>query len=219
MLEQEWPRFLPDDMLFPVARIRMCAATADGYAALAGAAPEAARDLATAGCDVIVYACAIGSLFAGPAAEAELVTALGAASGKPAIGLAEASVRALRQLGARQVAILTPYAPPTNRWVTDYLAATGFGSAGIISTPVDIITVGDLQPAEIADLAAAGLADYPGADALWIPCTAIQTLEAIAAIEERSGLPVVSGSQALLWASLRAIGVADPLPGAGRLLA
>lgn len=217
MLEHEWPHWLPEGLLFPVGRIRMIGADAAGYAALGEAAPDCARDLATAGCDVIAYACAIGSLFAGPAAEAALIDSLVAASGKPAIGLAEASVRALTSLGSRRVAILTPYAQATNRWVADYLAAAGLEPAGVSLTPVDIVTVGNIQPAEVVEIALAALAEHPDADSLWIPCTAIQTLDAIDAIERRCGLPVVSGSQALLWAALTQLGIDDAMPGAGRL--
>jgi len=219
MLEHEWPRWLPDGVLFPVGRIRMPGGRREDYRMMASAAPETARDLASAGAGVVAYACTLGSLSDGPDAEQALVTAMGEAAGRPAISLAQSSCRALRHIGGKRLAILSPYAGEALQWVEEYVLAQGFEIAGFIATPVDIFTVGNLPPAAIAALACAGLADLPDADALWIPCTAIQTLEAIAMIEAIGNRPVISASQALLWDSLRTIGIVDPIAGAGRLLA
>jgi maleate isomerase len=216
MLEHEWPAWLPPGVLFPIARVRLGGATAAHYTALAAAAPEAARDLAAAGCGVIAYACALGSLYAGVESEARLVSTL-AAAGPPAIALAETCIAALRTLGTTRLAVLTPYGDKANGWVAAYAESQGFTVEGVVSTTVGIATVGDLPPDAVAALALAGLAAHPRADALWIPCTAVQTIAAIAAIEAASGRPVVSGSQALLWRSLRLAGVDDPVGGAGRL--
>lgn len=217
MLEHEWPHWLPEDVLFPVGRIRLTSATEQGYAEIAERAPEIARDLASAGAGVIAYACAIGSLYAGVDAERALMRDLAKASGTPAISLGDTCVRALRDVGATRLAIMTPYPPETNAWVERYVTAQGFAVAGFLTTPVSILTVGDVPPSEIAALAISGMSALPGADALWIPCTAVQTIAAIADIEAATGLPVISGSQALLWHALRMLGIDDPVRGAGRL--
>ncbi|WP_404479961.1 hypothetical protein [Novosphingobium sp. BL-52-GroH] len=217
MLEHEWPRWMPPEILFPVGRIRMTAATAQGYAAMAREAPEMARDLAFAGAGVIAYACTIGSLFAGAEAEQALIANLAEASGRPAISLAATCMAALRTVGAGNLAIMTPYSQETNGWVADYVRGQGFGVAGFLTTPVGIVEVGSMLPDEITAFAIAGMERLPDADALWIPCTAIQTMDAIAAIEAATGRPVVSGTQALLWDALRLLGIDDPIRGAGRL--
>jgi maleate isomerase len=213
MLEHEWPAFLPPEVLFPVGRIRMTSASAQGYAQMAQVAPDMARDLAFAGAGVIAYACTIGSLFAGVEAERELIAALAEASGKPAISLAATCIAALRAVGASRLAIMTPYSAKTN----DYVEAQGLGVARFLTTPLAIAEVGAMGPAEIAAFALAGMERLSDADALWIPCTAIQTMDAIATIEAATGLPVISGTQALLWDALRVLGIADPIQGAGRL--
>jgi maleate isomerase len=217
MLEHEWPRWLPSGMLFPVQRLRMSGVDKPGYRALAAAAPDAARDLASAGADIVAYACTVGSLFDGPAAEAALVAGMAQASGKPALSLAETSLMALAALGVRRPAVMTPYLAETNRWVADYVAAAGMAVAGFVPMPVGIATVGDLHTAEVAAVALAGLAALPDADGLWIPCTAIQTMEAIAMIEAIGGRPVVSATQALLWRALAMLDVETTIEGAGAL--
>jgi maleate cis-trans isomerase len=217
MLEYEWPSHLPREVLFPLARIRMRGASAADYAEIAQAAPAAAEDLVSAGADVVAYACSVGSLFAGATAEDRLIAALGRASGKPAVSIADASVRALRRLGASHVAIMTPYNAQTNALVSDYARQRGLTVAAEIGMPVGIAEIANLSAAEIARLAMAAMAGLPQAQALWIPCTAVRTLDAIDSIEAATGRAVVSGSQALLWAALRAIGIEERLD-CGQLL-
>lgn len=209
LLEYEWPSYLPKEVLFPLVRIRMRGASAADYAEIAQAAPGAAQDLVSAGADVVAYACSVGSLFAGASAEAELTATLAQASGKPAVSIADASMRALQLLGAGHIAIMTPYNAQTNALVTDYARQRGLTVAAQFGMPVGIVEIADLSAAEIAQLAIAAMAGVPQAQALWIPCSAVRTLDCITAIEAATGRVVVSGSQALLWAALRAIGIED----------
>lgn len=217
LLEFEWPLRLPADILFPVARIRMRGASAAHYQEIADLAPEYAKDLVTAGADVIAYACSVGSLFAGAAAERQLMEQLAAASGKPVVSLSDASMQALHLLGAKKIAILTPYNADTNALVSRYAEECGFSVVAALSLPVSIVTISNLPADEIAVLACAALDSVPDVDALWIPCSAVRTLDVISAIEAATGKIVVSGSQALLWAALRAIGVDDKLADSGSL--
>lgn len=213
MLEHEWPAWLPAEVLFPVGRLRMPSADRAGYAVMAAAAPEVARDLASAGASLVAYACALGSVCGGPGEEEALAASLARAAGRPAIALGSACTAALERLGARRPALLTPYGTEGNRWLRDYALACGLRPQAPVATPVDIMTVGDLPPAAIVAIGVAALAARPEADSLWIPCTAVQTLDAIDAIEAVSGRPVVSGSQALLWRSLAILGVESRGPG------
>lgn len=217
MLEHEWPGFLPPGLLFPVGRVRLASPTRQGYDDVAAQAPDAARDLASAGADLIAYACTVGSLYAGLPAERELTARLAAAAGKPAISLASACADALRRVGASRLAILTPYGEETNGWVAAYARAQGFEATAIAATAAGIRIIGDLPPAEIAALSIAALSNIPEADALWLPCTAMQTMAAIPYVEAVTGRPVVSGAQALLWRALDMLEIADPIPHAGRL--
>ena len=58
----------------------------------------------------------------------------------------------------------------------------------------------------------------PEADALLCSCTAWRSVEAIAAIEARTGKPAVSSNQSTIWTALRALGITRPITGFGRLL-
>jgi maleate isomerase len=76
--------------------------------------------------------------------------------------------------------------------------------------------INDQDPESVAEFAAR--ACRPEADALLCSCTACRSVEAVAAIERRTGKPVVSSNQATIWTALRALGATDPIAGFGRLL-
>lgn len=217
MIEYEWPHWLPERLLFPVARLRLTGGGAEDYARLAQAAPEAALDLASADAGVVAFACTLGSLFAGKAAETRLLETLAEAAGRPAIALGSACTEAFSAIDVARIAVLTPYGEEANNWVTRYARSQGFDITGVGSTPMGIATVGDMSPGEVAQLSIETLARYPDAEALWLPCTAMQTLSAIEQVEAATGRAVVSGSQALLWKALRVLNIKDPVRGAGRL--
>jgi len=86
-----------------------------------------AAELADARVDVVAYACLIAVMAEGrgahEAAEERLANALAAAgSPAPVTSSAGALVRTLQGLGARRVAIVTPYLKPLTGMVAGYLA-------------------------------------------------------------------------------------------------
>jgi maleate isomerase len=54
-------------------------------------------------------------------------------------------------------------------------------------------------------------------DAVFVSCTGVRLVDAIAEIEADSGLPVTSSNHAMAWHCLRLAGVNNTLPGLGRL--
>ena len=129
-----------------------------------------------------------------------------------------AAVAAFRHLGARRIAVLTPYVDEVNEAIRGFLVAAGldvveFGSFHL-RTEQEIARV----PPE-AIVAAGRSITGPGAEALFISCTGLQGHAAIAALEAATGRPVVTSNQAQVWEALSLIGYARPLHGYGRLLA
>jgi len=51
------------------------------------------------------------------------------------------------------------------------------------------------------------------ADAYFISCANIQSMDVIDELETKLGKPVVTSNQAALWAALRALGISAPGPG------
>ena len=77
---------------------------------------------------------------------------------------------------------------------------------------------GDDDPDADADDLAHAL-DGDDADAVFLSGVGLQTMDVLAALERDLRKPVISSVAALTWASLRAIGVHEPVSGYGQLLA
>ena len=73
-----------------------------------------------------------------------------------------------------------------------------------------------VAPGFIADFALAQ--DCAEADAIFVSCGALRTLDVIAEIEARAGKPAICSNQAMIWDCLRLAGIEDRFEGHGRLL-
>ena len=141
-----------------------------------------------------------------PDAEATVTTPLSAARA------------AFRALGIRRVAVLTPYSNEVNRMIVDQLEGGGTGVLRLAT--FDLRTDAEMWavPPGAIEAAAADM-DLEGADAVFVSCTALRSALAIAPLERRLGIPVVTSNQAMLWEMLRSAGDDRPIEGFGRLLA
>jgi len=128
-------------------------------------------------------------------------------------------VEALREFGARKLAIVTPYIEEINKREKVFMESIGFEvvyekGLGISET----IEIAKVPPATVYRLGREAIAKAPDADILFISCGNLRTIEVLSALETDTGKPTISSNQALLWASLRAVGVRDPIYGFGSLL-
>lgn len=165
--------------------------------------------------DVICYACTSGSLVVG---EDRVAAALNTGQpGAKATSLIAGVIRALRAVDARRIVVGTPYVGPINTMEDTYLRDRGFDILDIVGLDIeadsDMVRV---TPDFLADFARA--IDRPDADAVFMSCGALRTLDIVDAVERDLGKPVICSNQAMLWDTLRLAGIDDSLPGAGRLL-
>lgn len=165
--------------------------------------------------DVICYACTSGSLVIG---EENVFAELkkGAPNAK-ATSLITAVLNALRTIEAKRVAVATPYLEEINRREADYMSAAGFEITNIqglnLEKDSDMIRV---RPAFLAEFAAS--VDTPDADALFISCGALRSIEIVDQLEQKLGKPVLCSNQAMMWDVLRRAGIRDRMRGFGSLL-
>ncbi|HKG26562.1 MAG TPA: hypothetical protein VKB09_13000, partial [Thermomicrobiales bacterium] len=171
---------------------------------------QAARKLAWAEVGVVVFACTTGSLVHGVGWDRELIGRIERAAGIPATTTTTAVLDALNALGAKSLAVATPYLPELNEIEKAFFEASGYQVASIVGKGCATDReIGRLGPADAAKLVA--VADCPGADTIFISCTNFHVLEAITGIETRYRKPVVTSNQAGAWAALRRIGIDDAI--------
>jgi maleate cis-trans isomerase len=144
---------------------------------------------------------------------------MSAGAGVPAVTSAQAVGRAVRALGARRIAIVSPYSPAVNDRAARYfekryglatVALEGFGAT-------DAYAIGKLGPQNARD--AFARIDRPEIEVFVVPGGNFPTMPSVAAWEREFRKPVVTTNQASIWAMLRAFDAADRLPAFGRLLA
>jgi maleate isomerase len=58
---------------------------------------------------------------------------------------------------------------------------------------------------------------YRNADAIFISCGALRTLDVVDEIEKRAGIPVIASNQAMIWDTFRLAGIDDQFEGYGEL--
>ena len=175
------------------------------------------RLLGTAKVELVVLAQTSASLLAEDYDDV-VTKRMTAGAGVPAITSAQAVGRAARALGARRIAIVSPYSEAVNERAARYftskhgletLALEGFGAT-------DAYAIGQLGPQNARE--AFTRIDRPDVEAFVVPGGNFPTMPSIAAWEREFGKPVVTTNQASFWAVLRAFGAADRLPAFGRLL-
>lgn len=180
------------------------------------AAPALARSLAKAGVAVVAFACTSASFFRGEGSDRTIADAMTAAAAIPTLTTATAAVNALQAVGARRIAIATPYLS----WVYEAEQAF-FSSAGF-----EVVAVNGLERRggsdinTIPDEAIRSLVkdvDRAEADALFVSCTDLPVLGLIDELEATHRKPVVTSNQATFWACAKIANLA-PVDGYGILL-
>jgi maleate isomerase len=163
----------------------------------------ACRDVSIPEPAVTAYLCTSASFVAGAEGEAHLREAMRAGGARDAITTSGAMLEALRAIGARRVAVGTPY----DAALTDRLVAF-LTEAGIETTGTGHLGLGAgiwrVSPDEVRQLAS-GL-PMDGADAVFLACTNLPTYDVIPALETELGLPVLSANLVTMWAALRRLG-------------
>lgn len=217
--EPEFWRLAPKGVTIHTGRATLLGkATEESYFRMAEAVKVAADDLATAEVDVVAYGCTSGSIVC---SLQDIVDDLKRRTGVPAVATAGAVVAALRALGAKCVAVATPYVDFVNESERRFLQDYGFEVAALHGlrlgeTQEERRGIGRVPPEHIYRMALA--CDRPEADTIFVSCTNLATLDVIAQIEADLGKPVVTSNQACFWACLRLLGLPDRIEGHGRLL-
>ncbi|MEW1660420.1 MULTISPECIES: decarboxylase [unclassified Streptomyces] len=153
---------------------------------------------------VIAYACTSGSFVGGMVGERAMCAAMFQAGEVPALTTSGAAIEALHEIGARRVAVVTPYTKSVTDSLEAYLAEAGVTVTGraYLGLTRHIWRVSYRDIVDMARTAAIG-----AADALFISCTNLPTYDVIPQLEAELRMPVLSANQVTMWAALRAIGV------------
>lgn len=205
-LDRELWRLVPDEVTLHVTRtpyvdlevsIELAHEVAD-----IEAVGRSVRDLAVVKPAVTVYLCTSGSFVEGLSGEAGLRTVMESRGAARAITTSGALLEALRVLGVRRIGVGTPYDLALTARLEAFLLEAGIEpvQGAYLGLNGDIPRV---SSDTVRDLARAACAD--DADAVFLACTNLPTVDVLAELEEELGRPVLSANLVSIWAALRGL--------------
>lgn len=137
--------------------------------------------------------------------------------GVPVLNASAADHAALRALGAKRVAVVTPFNAEIDQHVKANTEAAGF----------DVVAIAGTCAPSLPEICETPLDDIRSVfrqvaasdcDAILQVGTALPVISLIEELEAEHGKPIVACNAAVYWQTLRAIGVTDAVPGFGSLL-
>jgi maleate cis-trans isomerase len=184
----------------------------DGY-------QSAVEDLAYEEVDVVVLAGSPPVTMKGYGFERQMLERAREAINVPVMSMIRAEVEALQAAGARRIAIGAPYTAELTDRFADYFTQAGFEVVAKLCLGVERnVDIAKLPEHASYVLARDLLREAPNVDAVHLTCPRWPTLLNLALLEQDLGVPVSSSSQSVLYATLRRLGIRDPIHGFGSLL-
>jgi maleate isomerase len=214
MVEPQMQRFMPKGVVPHFTRILMRGRELDE---LLPEIRNATFLLAESKCDVTVLQCTGTSMSGGVDKEKEIIADMEKVSGRKALSAASSLMAAFAALGARKLVFASENEPPGHARKLAYLREAGFDiladkAVGLPGT--DWFCT--MPPQLWYDTALSLRRD--DADAYFISCANIHSIDVIEDLERELKKPVITSNQAALWCALRKAGLREAVPGLGHLL-
>ena len=216
MVEPQMARFAPLGIVPHFMRIRMTNQYKRPLPELLPTILNAAALLADSKCDITVFQCTGTSMSGGVDMDKHVVAEIAKATKRPAISTASAVTAALETLGARRLVFISETEQEGHDKKAKYLREAGYElvadeAASLAGTDEYCVT----PPRLWLDMATRLKNDK--ADAYFISCANIHSIDVIEELEEALRRPVITSNQAALWCALRTMGLRDVVPGLGAL--
>jgi maleate isomerase len=178
---------------------------------------DAVGSVMTAAPDSLVMGMSAVTFFGGVAGAGAFQARIEAASGLAVCIGSHAVAAALRAVGARRVAFMSPYFPAANAEVRQYLQEAGFTVVRDSCLQCPGWTAIAATPEAVVRDSLRGL-DGDDVDAIVQVGTNLSAVRIAAAAELWLGKPVLAINAATYWHALRSNGIQDRVDGCGRLL-
>jgi maleate isomerase len=161
-----------------------------------------ARTFAADDIDMVVYGCTAAGFMAGPERDAEVAAEISNVTGKPVVTTAGAMTAALTHIGARNIALVTPYLDLVNVRLKSFLGASGISVEVLASFRAQTVDeLASITPAQISALARTVMRE--SCDGVFIACSQLPTLTLLEDLERELGRPVWSSIRATAWQALQ----------------
>jgi arylmalonate decarboxylase len=209
----------PTGVKFINASLGLKTMTPEGYDAVIDRIGPAAAKLASQGANAVVLMGTSLSFYKGAAFNERLKDTLKKATGLPATTMSTSVIEGLRAVGAKRVVAATAYDDEVNRRLQAFLKESGFEVLGVKGLGIEKVEDVDRVTQDgLLKFCVGVRKTQPQANAILVSCGGLRTLEILAPLEQRGGVPAVSSTPHALRAGVRLLGLSGRAPGYGMLL-
>jgi arylmalonate decarboxylase len=160
------------------------------------------------------------TFYKGAAFNQKLIDDVHKATGLPTTSMSTAIVEGLKAVNGKRIAVATAYNDEVNRRLHTFLEESGFQVLALKGLGLESIAdPAKVTQAKLQQFSEDVFKTAPKADALFVSCGGLRTLEIVAPLERDCRVPVVSSTPHALWAGMRILGLHVKAPAYGRLLA
>jgi len=213
----------PEKFTFHSSRMRMKKVTKEELAAMDAASDECASELSDAHVDVMGYACLVAIMSMGKGYHCISQERLHQKTVEnkfptPVVTSAGALVNGLKVLGAKKIAVITPYMKPLTQLVIEYLEDQGFEVLDSISLEIpENLEVAAQDPMNLIEIYKR--LNLTNVDVLVLSaCVQMPSLAAVSIIEKECGIPVTTAAICTTYEMLKALNLDTQIPIGGKLL-
>src|ERR1043166_959380 len=217
MVEPQMTRFMPPGVSPHFTRIGMTNRHKAPLEELLPRITYAAELLADSKCDVIVLQCTGTSMSGGVDMDKRVVVEIEKATKRPSLSTASALNEAFAALKAKRLVFISETKQDDHNKKVAYLREAGYDlvadkAASLAGTDAYCTT-----PPQFWYGLAMSMRNGT-ADAYFLSCANIHSIDVIENLERDLGKPVVTSNQAAIWCSLRIAGIGDDIPALGALM-
>ncbi|MCP4981866.1 MAG: Asp/Glu racemase [Gammaproteobacteria bacterium] len=157
--------------------------------------------------DIILYGCTSATLAQGPDFDEEFRGLIEQQTSTPTVTAASSLVEALTDLGIGRFAFTSPYVASLNDFAVSFIEHYGFSCVSRLDTPNPLSNnaVAEITPEQVLEMAIE--VNSSEAEAIVLSCTDMRATEAIEAIEQKLGKPVITSNQAMMHAALKRLSI------------
>jgi maleate isomerase len=216
MVEPQMARFAPQGVQVHFQRLRMTNQHKRPLPELMPTILSAVEHLMDSKCDIIVFQCTGTSMSGGVDMDKHVVREIASTAKRPAISTASAVNAALAALNAKRLVFISETKQKGHDEKLKYMREAGYDIIADRAVALDGTDAYCTTPPRFwYDLAFALKDDH--AEAYFISCANIHSVDVIEDLEKALQRPVVTSNQAALWCALRTLGLPDAVPGLGSL--
>ena len=167
--------------------------------------PAGTRMLSHAEVDAVIFACPSGSLYGGLGYDGKIISKIKEHCDVPASTTSMAVIEAFKTMEVKKVAVATPYEDWVSELEKKFFEGNGVKVLNIQGLGRRGLDVCEVHPETLYQFARAQ--DRKEAEALFLSCMGLRTLEILPRLERDLGKPVLSSNQVTLWMLFRLCGI------------